>query len=98
MIDELKMDFADNNAVNFTVLPENVSNIKLSQRGIELLKYDVGTNKRFQTYIAERYDESYKGRAVILKRGSSKIYGIMCFLLYLAGKTRLLLKHEKTAI
>jgi preprotein translocase subunit SecA len=67
MIEELKMDFADNKAVNLTSLPENVGNIKLSQRGIELLKYDVGTNNVFKTHIADRYDESYRGRAVILK-------------------------------
>ena len=67
MIGELKTDFTDNKAVDFSELPEDVGNIKLSQRGIELLKYDVGTNHVFKTHIADNYDEAYKGRAVILK-------------------------------
>ncbi len=66
MIESLKMDFCDNQAVDFSQLAEDVGNIKLSQRGIELLKYDVGTKSVFKTHIADSYDESYKGRAVIL--------------------------------
>jgi preprotein translocase subunit SecA len=67
MLEELKIEFSQNTSINFSELPEDVGNIKLTKRGIELLKYNAGVDGTFQTSIVDSYDRAYEGRAVIYK-------------------------------
>jgi hypothetical protein len=67
MIEELKMNFTENKAVKLDALPEAVGLISLNKRGIELLKYDVGSRAVFKTTIVDKHDTAYEGRAVIYK-------------------------------
>jgi len=67
MIEELKMNFTENKAVKLDALPENVGTISFNKRGIELLKYDLGSRTKFKTTIVDNYDAAYEGRVVIYK-------------------------------